>query len=265
MQKGGLPEAIGLADFHVCAREIRYGLTNKKMGKGPIRFEIVNRSPVLLKEATFTILAGHDTLTIMGEPDKFHRFVVRNMKPGECRRIERDVDFGVIMVYSTGGLPMYQRGAKILCERVRFERSPVFQWEKAQKKWSTTINDCPDLSIEGFWVATDGARLDIIQQGEMAAGSISEGPFSSFPNPLKLKREGAGFSGSFSMRAGREISASGALTLTPSGEDRLTVKWTLKDTSGTTRGGDLEFIRRGKSSLRQRSTLYQDEMFKMQP
>lgn len=251
------PVSLELTSLSVDARDIQFGRGGKEYAQGTVRFEIINRLPVRIMEATFTIKVT---------PNKWSRFVVRDLAPGAVRRIERDMDFGNIMFSSAAGdvpgSPQRSR-ATFYCDRLRVEGDQSVAWGPQPEQRMVIIGDDPRVSIAGFWIDASGARMDLTQKGVYVAGSISGDPFSSYPNPLTLKFDSTAFTGHFEERAGRQIARTGTLTLTLNPDRRLVGEWTAKDLTGRTTEGALEFVRQGPESWSNRSTEYRNEMFKV--
>jgi hypothetical protein len=199
-------------------------------------------------------------------PDKWTRFALRDLPAGASSLIERDLDFGNIMFASAAGdapgSPQRCR-AMLSCDRLRVEGAPTVAWGPQPENRATTIGDAPRVSVAGFWLDAAGARMDLTQKGVYVAGSISGGPFSSYPNPVALKFDGAVFKGDFEERVGRQIARTGTLTLALDPNRRLVGRWTAKDFQDRATEGKLELIWQGPDSWGNRSTEYRNEMFEV--
>ncbi len=172
------PQQLYLASFRVDARDIEFGSWGREYAQGVVEFEITNYLPGRITEATFTL---------EWTPHKRSRFAVRDLAPGERRTVQREEDFGNIMVSpGSGDMPgTPQRCTAVLyCDRLRVADNAPVSWGPPPPQRKVVIGDAPRVSIAGFWIGTTGEQMNLAQKGIFVAGAISGGVFSSYPNPL---------------------------------------------------------------------------------
>ena len=131
------PAALQLAAFQVCVTEVKSDWEQAEHGRGVIVFEIVNLSPVRVREVTFTVEAGR----FWGTP-RVHRFVVRDLPPQAKQRVEMEVELGRITRESETSLAPARLHARIYYGRVQFESAQPVTTTRRPGNAEARISDC---------------------------------------------------------------------------------------------------------------------------
>jgi hypothetical protein len=131
------PAALQLTAFRVCATEVTTDWEQAEQARGVVAFEIVNLSPALLREATFTVEAGR----FWGTP-RVHRFYVRDLAPQAKQHVEVEADLGRITRDSETSLWPSRLRARLYYGRARFEGASLLAVTRRPVNAETTIGEC---------------------------------------------------------------------------------------------------------------------------
>jgi hypothetical protein len=143
------PRDIEITHFSACAATFSKPI-DALYAAGPLVFEIENRGRSPISQATFTVSAGMPLGWFAG--DVRHRYTMRNLGPGERRRIEEQVSFGVLSQSAprVSGGGRSRAGAFVQWDHVAWsDGAEVIRIElpKAASLWP--IEDCPGARRPG--------------------------------------------------------------------------------------------------------------------
>jgi hypothetical protein len=139
------PKDIEITHFSACATNFSQPI-DAVFGAGPLAFEIENRGRAPITEATFTVSAGMRTSWFSNDVD--HRYTIRNLGPGERRRIAENVSFGVLSQKAsrTSGGGRSRAGAFVQWDHVVWgDAAEVVRVERPKAASLWPIEDCPGV------------------------------------------------------------------------------------------------------------------------
>jgi hypothetical protein len=211
------PAQLELAAFDVCAIEVEESSTTTTAPLGRIVIDLVNRSPVALEKASFSVKGG----------SIWRRFSIERLAPGERRRLGGEMELGIIEADGDSGWT--QRSGEIYWDGVRFAGDAASAMRRRPDIADVQpIPDCPRFDISGVWRGADGTEMQLSQRGSRPRGWVRGGQLSQFANPVEGSFDGATFSGKFEHRAARFLS-SGSFELRFTDLSTLDGHWSLSE------------------------------------
>jgi hypothetical protein len=208
------PAQVELARFEVCAVEVNERATEITAPVGRIAIELVNRSAFPVRDATFSVRAGSE----------WYHITVRDLAPGERRRVEREADFGAIEVELSGDFSGWaKRPGEIYWDAVRLADSGSLKLARRPAIADVQpIPDCPRFDISGIWKSPAGAEMRLTQRGNRPRGFVTEA--GGYASMVSGTFDGQTFAG--------VVEGSGPFRLSRTAGGKLEGHWTTQGQAG---------------------------------
>jgi hypothetical protein len=180
------PRELALTALNVCAIEVNELSSETTAPLGRISFELLNSSAATVSHAVFTVHVG----------DQWYHIATDSIAPKERKRVQRELDFGVIERELSGDLSGWAvRGAEMFWDNVRADSEFGKEMMRRPELADQPIEDCPRVDISGIWKGDDGTEMQLSQRGVHPRGFIRGGRLAGSGRNISGVVDGTTFEG----------------------------------------------------------------------